>query len=141
MKLFAYLHAEVFIFGPSGIDIRYRLAMAEEIQKTKPDMSKEESGEFMRSILPLHYGDKFPRLAVVLTLIFGVTFYYLLPSSFIAMTLHYREWTNIEPLNYLLLIVQWYIFYIIVSVLSVAVTVILALVLYTRRTTVVYFPK
>lgn len=141
MKLFAYRYAEVIIFGLNGIDLRSRLAIVEEVQKTKPDMSGEESGEYIRSILPLHYGNKFPRLAVMLTLIFGIAFYYLLPSSIIAITLHYREWTNIEFLNYLLLVLQWYIFYIIVSILSVGVTVLLAFVLYAKRTQVVYSPN
>lgn len=141
MKLFAYRHAEVFIFGPSGIDIRFRLTMAEGMQKTRPDMSVEESGELMRAILPLHYGNKFPRLAVLLTLIFGTAFYFFLPSSFIATALYYREWTSNEALNYLLLILQWYVFYILISVLSVGVTIVLALFSYTKRITIADYPK
>lgn len=105
---------EWLIFGTRGIDIRFRLALAHSFEQQalseQGELSDVELKDRLLRALPLRLGDWFPGVAWLLTAVGGVLFIRFAGKSVVRTALQIHVLFG-RPLDYVLLALQWIVFY------------------------------
>lgn len=128
-RLLAYRLTVRLVFGESGVDIRSRLILDEALEARFPN-PQERRTEFLR-ILPLTFGDRFPRLALVFALAVGAAFVLAAPRTLVKMVL--QPHTAYGWIAYGLVLLQWLLFYFATSILGAGIAGLAALISYGKR--------
>lgn len=129
--LFAPKHfTELLIYGRKGIDVRCRLVMWRALEGK--GLREGQLKEAMLQALPLDFGEKFSVAASIVTALLGIAFIGFATGSVRESVLQIHRITD-GPLDYVLLAVQWWAFYIFTSLVGSGLTSLVALERYASR--------
>lgn len=129
--LFAPKHfTELLIYGKKGIDARSRLVAWDALKRK--GLREQQLKDAMLRALPLDFGEKFSLAASIVTVLLGIAFIAFATDSIRESVLQIHRITD-GPLDYVLLAIQWWAFYILLSLVSSFLTSIVAFQLYASR--------
>ena len=134
----SYRLVERFVFGQRGLDIRGRIFLYKGLEAAGSLSDKtpaEERKAQILHILPLEYGARFPILGPVLTILAGFAFILGARPSLEhgALGLHGVFSGKAAPLNYVVLVAQWGLFYFAASLVGAFSAAAIALLAYGMR--------
>ena len=129
--LFAPVHfTELVIYRKKGIDIKSRLLLYDALRGNR--LTDQQLRDAILRVLPLDFGEWFTVGASVLTLVLGVLFIWLANEPVREFVLQIYRISD-GPLDYVLLAVQWWAFYLVVSAVASCLMSIVAFNAYASR--------
>lgn len=129
--LFAPKHfTELAIFGKRGIDARSRLLLWDAFKRK--GLRDQQLKDAMLKTLPLNFGEKFGVIAGIVTILLGSAFIRFASDWLREFALQIHRVTD-GPLDYTLLALQWWAFYMAVSLVGSAIVSIVAFQVYASR--------
>lgn len=129
--LFAPKHfTELLIYGEKGIDVRCRLLVWDALKRK--GLTEQQLKDAMLRALPLDFGEKFSVIATIVTALLGVVFIGFATDSVRGSVLQIHRITD-GPLDYVLLAIQWWAFYLVVSLVGSCLASIIAFRAYASR--------
>jgi hypothetical protein len=121
---------ELVIYGKKGVDARSRLLLWDALKRK--GLIEQQLKDIMLQALPLDFGEKFSVAAGIVTLVLGIAFIGFATDSIRELLLQIHRITD-GPLDYVLLAIQWWLFYIVVSLVSSLLVSIVAFQMYASR--------
>ena|ERR1700680_3589511 len=129
--LFAPKHfTELAIYRKKGVDTRSRLLLWDALKRK--GLIEQQLKDAMLQVLPLDFGEKFSVAASIVSAVLGIAFIGFATDSVRESVLQIHAITD-GPLDYVLLAIQWWIFYIVVSLVSSLLVSIVAFEMYASR--------
>ncbi len=121
---------ELLIYGKKGVDARSRLLLWDALKRK--GLIEQQLKDTMLQALPLDFGEKFSVAATIVTLVLGIAFIGFTTDSMREFLFQIHRITD-GPLDYVLLAIQWWMFYIVVSLVSSLLVSIAAFERYASR--------
>src|SRR5205823_167114 len=122
---------ELLIYGKKGIDARARILLYGALKRKGLTEQQQWKDALLRA-LPRDFGEKFSVAATTVTALLGVAFIGFATDSVREFVLQIHRITD-GPLDYVLLAIQWWAFYMVVSLVSSGFVSVIAFQRYASR--------